>query len=53
MGTTRLIIRLDAFNALNQDNYGIPINSMSNVNFGRNTNDWGRRILQLSGKLSF
>ena len=53
VGTTRLIIRLDAFNALNQDNYGIPINSMSNVNFGRNTNDWGRRILQLSGKLSF
>jgi hypothetical protein len=26
---------------------------MSNVNFGGNTNDWGRRILQLSGKLSF
>ena len=52
-GTTRLIVRLDAFNALNQDNYGIPINSMSNVNFGPNTNNWGRRILQLSGKLSF
>jgi len=52
-GSTRLLIRLDAFNALNQDSYGIPINSMSNVNFGRNTNNWGRRILQLSGKLSF
>ncbi len=52
-GTTRLIVRLDAFNALNQDSYGIPINSMSNVNFGTNTNNWGRRILQLSGKLSF
>jgi hypothetical protein len=52
-GTTRLIVRVDALNALNQDSYGIPINNMSNVNFGTNTNNWGRRILQLSGKLSF
>jgi phosphohistidine swiveling domain-containing protein len=52
-GTTRLIVRIDAFNALNQDNYGIPTNNMSSANFGRNTNNWGRRILQLSGKLSW
>jgi hypothetical protein len=53
VGSTRLIVRIDAFNALNQDNYGNPISTMTSVNFGRNTNNWGRRILQLSGKITF
>jgi hypothetical protein len=52
-GTTRFIVRIDAFNVLNQDNYGKPVSTMSSASFGRNTNDWGRRILQLSGKISF
>ena len=33
-GDSRLIVRVDAFNALNQDSYGIPINNMTNTNFG-------------------
>ena len=53
VGATRLTIRVDAFNALNQDNYGIPVVNMSSTSFGLNTNNWGRRIIQLSGKLSF
>jgi hypothetical protein len=52
-GTTRLIVRVDAFNALNQDSYGNPVSTMSSPSFGLNTNNWGRRILQLSGKISF
>jgi outer membrane receptor protein involved in Fe transport len=60
-GTTRFTIRVDAFNALNQDNYGgaanttIPasFNQMNSPSFGQNNNNWGRRIVQLSGKFTF
>jgi hypothetical protein len=60
-GTTRLVVRVDAFNALNQDNYGgaagttIPVtfNQMSSPSFGQNNNNWGRRVIQLSGKITF
>ena len=60
-GTWRFIARLDAFNALNQDNYGgvpgttIPatFNQMNSPSFGQNNNNWGRRIVQLSGKFTF
>ena len=60
-GTARFTVRIDAFNALNQDNYGgAPgttiqgtFNNMSSPLFGNNQNNWGRRILQLSGKISF
>jgi hypothetical protein len=52
-GTVRFTVRLDAFNALNQDNYAIPVNNMSSPSFGENTNNFGRRILQLGGKISF
>ncbi len=52
-GSVRFTVRLDAFNALNQDNYGIPVVSMTSLSFGQNTNNFGRRILQLGGKISF
>jgi hypothetical protein len=52
-GSTKFTVRVDALNALNQDNYGAPISSMNSTSFGKNTNDWGRRTLQLSGKFSF
>ncbi len=51
IGKRQIIIRGDAFNAFNQDNYGAPIASMSNVSFGNNTNDWGHRIIEVSAKL--
>jgi hypothetical protein len=52
-GTVRFAVRIDAFNVFNQDDYGIPNNNMSSPSFGLNTNDWGKRIIQLGGKISF
>jgi hypothetical protein len=60
-GSWRFTARIDAFNALNQDNYGgvpgttIPatFNQMSSPSFGQNNNNWGRRVIQLSGKFTF
>ena len=49
----RLFLRVDLFNAFNQDNYGIPVNSMSNPAFGTNTNNWGNRSALLSARYSF
>lgn len=54
-------VRIDAFNVLNQDNYGgapgttVPASfaNMASPSFGQNNNDWGRRTIQLGGKLSF
>ena len=52
-GRTLFTARIDAFNVFNQDSYGIPINNMSSPSFGQNTNNWGRRILQFGGKITF
>ena len=52
-GSVKFMVRVDAFNMLNQDNYGVPNNTMSSTSFGKNTNDWGRRTLQLAGKFTF
>ena len=52
-GTVTFTARIDAFNAFNQDNYGIPVNTMSSPTFGQNTTNFGRRILQLGGKFTF
>jgi outer membrane receptor protein involved in Fe transport len=49
----RFTIRADFLNAFNQDNYGIPINSLSNANFGGNTNNWGNRSITVGGKFTF
>ena len=46
----QLILRADAFNVFNQDNYGIPNANMSSASFGINRNSWGRRIVTLSAK---
>ena len=52
-GALRFTVRADAFNLLNQDSYGAPVNNMNSTSFGQNTNNWGRRIVQLSGKFTF
>ncbi len=51
---TRLFtIRADFLNAFNQDDYGIPVNSLSSVDFGRNLNNWGNRTITVGGKFTF
>jgi hypothetical protein len=52
-GQRAVQIRADAFNALNQPNYGVPVNLMNSPSFGQNTNNWGRRSIQFSAKFSF
>jgi carboxypeptidase family protein len=63
-GQRQLVIRADAFNAFNQDNYGASTNistamtNLSSTSFGQNpggtaANGWGRRIVTLSAKFSF
>ena len=49
----KFMVRVDGFNIFNQDNYGVPNNTMSSTSFGLNTNNWGRRIFQLAGKFTF
>jgi hypothetical protein len=49
----RLVLRADFLNAFNQDNYGIPVNSMSSADFGKNLNNWGNRTITLGIKYSF
>jgi hypothetical protein len=51
--THELTLRVDAFNAFNQDAYGQPVTSMASTNFGKNLNNWGNRSITLSGKYSF
>lgn len=48
-----VFVRLDLYNAFNQDNYGVPVNSMSNPAFGTNTNNWGNRSALMSARYSF
>jgi hypothetical protein len=56
IGKRQLIIRGDAYNALNQDNYGAATNlstamaNMSSASFGQNGANWGRRIVTLAAK---
>lgn len=49
----QLRFRADFLNAFNQDNYGNPVNSLNNPDFGKNLNDWGNRAITLSAKFSF
>jgi hypothetical protein len=51
--THAFLIRADFLNAFNQDNYGIPVNSLNNVAFGTNTQNWGNRSVTLSAKYTF
>ncbi len=48
-----VLIRADFLNAFNQDNYGIPVNNMNSVDFGRNLNNFGNRSITLSAKYNF
>jgi outer membrane receptor protein involved in Fe transport len=50
---TRFAIRADLLNAFNQDNYGIPVNSLSSASFGQNLNNWGGRTITVGGKFTF
>ena len=50
LGDRQLVVRADAFNAFNQDSYGLPNSNMSSASFGLNSNNWGRRIVTLSAK---
>jgi hypothetical protein len=48
-----LFLRADLFNAFNQDNYGVPVNSLNSSIFGQNTNNWGNRAMVLGAKYTF
>ena len=52
-GTHGVTLRADVFNAFNQDNYGVPINTMNNLSFGQNVNNWGYRSATVSVKYEF
>ena len=47
------VLRVDLLNAFNQDNYGVPINSINSAFYGQNTNNWGNRSLTLGAKYTF
>ena len=47
------IVRADLLNAFNQDNYGIPVNSLNSADFGRNLNNFGNRSITLGAKFRF
>jgi len=49
-GERQLIVRADAFNAFNQDAYGLPTANMASASFGTNGTNYGRRIITLSAK---
>jgi hypothetical protein len=53
LGDRAFIVRIDGFNVLNQDNKGAPEPRMNFASFGENTNNWGRRSFQFSGKITF
>jgi hypothetical protein len=52
-GRRAVLVRADLLNALNQDNYGNPIVTMSNPGFGTNTNNWGGRTVTLGAKFTW
>jgi hypothetical protein len=52
-GRVRFTARIDALNVFNQDEFGLPNVNMSSPSFGQNTQNWGRRIVQLGGKFTF
>ncbi len=51
--THRIQLRIEAFNAFNQNRFGQPGNQIGTVNFGRITSAEDGRILQLAVKYSF
>jgi hypothetical protein len=53
LGFSRLTVRADVFNAMRMSNYGIPVVNMASASFGQNTNNYGRRSMQFSAKVSW
>ena len=49
----RLQFRAEAFNVLNQPNFGLPVGDLNSANFGRILSAGPPRLLQLGFKLSF
>ena len=43
-----LSVRFDFINLFNQDNYGNPVSNMNSPDFGKNTNNWGNRVILVS-----
>jgi hypothetical protein len=52
-GDKQIVIRADAFNVFNQDDYGLPTTSMTSSAFGQNTVNWGQRTITLGAKFVF
>jgi hypothetical protein len=53
IGESQLHLRVDMFNAFNQDSYGNPNATMTSPSFGQNGNNWGRRTVLLSAKFTW
>lgn len=52
-GHRQVMVRADAFNVFNQDEYGIPTSNMNSASFGTNGQNWGLRTFTLSVKFSY
>ena len=52
-GTVKTQFRLEAFNVLNNVNFGLPVSAQNNGNFGRILSADSPRILQLALRLMF
>ncbi len=58
-GDKQIVIRADAFNVFNQDDYafqnwpGTTMTNMSSASFGQNTANWGQRTVTLGAKFVF
>jgi len=48
-----VLVRADLLNAFKNPDYGNPVSSMSSPSFGQNNNNWGRRSIQISAKVTF
>ncbi|MGE3843887.1 MAG: hypothetical protein AB7I50_20125 [Vicinamibacterales bacterium] len=52
-GRHGMTLRVDLYNAFNQDDYGVPVNVMNDLSFGQHVNDWGHRSMTLGARYEF